>query len=77
MTNNFCMISENCETCSLLRMQNFARKFGEIGFTKSDMKKELGSAFCEQAWRRWVTSMSKMVSPTYHFVKELGEWYES
>ena len=72
----FCMISENCKTCSFVKMDNFTRKFGEKGFTKAEMKKELGNAFCEHEWRTWVNIMNKMISPTYHYLKELRKWYE-
>lgn len=73
----FCRISENCKTCSFSKMNDFVVKFCEMGFTKSEMKKELGDAFCEHEWRTWVGIMNRMMSPTYHFVRELGKWYQA
>lgn len=54
-------------------MHDFVTKFGEIGFSKAEMKKKLGDAFCEHEWRKFVRNMNRMVSPTYYFVK--GKWY--
>lgn len=71
----FCMISPNCDTCSFAAMHNFVVEYGEKGFTKADMRKELGDLFCESEWRMWVSKMRHMISPTYVFSKELGEWY--
>lgn len=69
------MISENCKTCSFSIMHDFVEKHGEQGFTKSDMKKQLGEKFCESEWRKWVATMHRAISPTYVYSKTTKEWY--
>ncbi len=72
-----CLLSDNCNTCDVFAMGQYILDNGDNGFTKAEMKKELGNKFCEERWRQTISKMAKRNFQAFAYSKEKKKWFGS